>query len=91
MKTDGAARASVDGVVCHVGKSSNRHPALFVVHPEWHAAFDTDRQLAETNRRKVFDRVIADKVTVAGYHFGMPGAGTIKKDGKGYAFVPVRA
>src|SRR5262249_40288379 len=56
--------------------------------PEWHAAFDTDRQLAETNRRKVFDRVIADKVTVAGYHFGMPGAGTIKKDGKGKPSCP---
>ena len=28
---------------------------------------------------------IADKATVTGYHFGMPGAGTIKKDGKGYA------
>ncbi|MBO0743238.1 MAG: MBL fold metallo-hydrolase, partial [Hyphomicrobiaceae bacterium] len=64
-------------------------PALFVVHPEWRAAFDTDGQLAETNRRKMFDRVIADKATVAGYHFGMPGAGTIKKDGSGYVFVPV--
>jgi glyoxylase-like metal-dependent hydrolase (beta-lactamase superfamily II) len=65
-------------------------PALFVVHPEWRAAFDTDGQLAETNRRKMFDRVIADKATVAGYHFGMPGAGTIKKDGNGYAFVVVK-
>jgi hypothetical protein len=65
-------------------------PALFVVHPEWRAAFDTDGQLAETNRRKMFDRVIADKVTVAGYHFGMPGAGTINKDGNGYVFVPVK-
>src|SRR5215467_4899828 len=65
-------------------------PALFVVHPEWRAAFDTDGQLAETNRRKMFDRVIADKATVAGYHFGMPGAGTIKKDGNGYVFVPVK-
>jgi len=65
-------------------------PALFVTHPEWHAVFDTDGQLAETNRRKMFDRVIADKATVAGYHFGMPGAGTIQKDGKGYAFVPAK-
>jgi hypothetical protein len=35
------------------------------------------------------NRVIADRTTVAGYHFGMPGAGTIKKD-NGYAFVPVK-
>ena len=49
------------------------------------------RRLAEANRRKMFDRVVADKITVTGYHFGLPGAGTIKKDGKGYAFLPVKA
>jgi glyoxylase-like metal-dependent hydrolase (beta-lactamase superfamily II) len=65
-------------------------PALFVRNPGWHAVFDVDPNLAETNRRKIFDRVIADKATVTGYHFGMPGAGTIEKDGKGYAFVPVK-
>ena len=65
-------------------------PALFVAHPEWHAVFDTDGALAEANRRKMFDRVIAEAATVAGYHFGMPGAGTLQKDGKGYAFVPVK-
>jgi hypothetical protein len=26
---------------------------------------------------------------LTGYHWGMPGAGTIKKDGNGYALVPV--
>ena len=64
-------------------------PALFVKNPQWHAAFDSDANLAEQNRRKTFDRVVADKAIVTGYHFGMPGAGTIKKDGKGYAYVPV--
>jgi hypothetical protein len=53
--------------------------------------FDADPVLAETNRRKMFDRVIADKITVTGYHFGFPGAGGINKDGKGYTFVPVKA
>jgi glyoxylase-like metal-dependent hydrolase (beta-lactamase superfamily II) len=66
-------------------------PALFVKHPEWHAAFDVDAGLAEKNRRKTYDRVVADGATITGYHFGMPGAGKIKKDGKGYAFVPVTA
>jgi glyoxylase-like metal-dependent hydrolase (beta-lactamase superfamily II) len=66
-------------------------PALFVKNPGWHAVFDSDGAMAEANRRKIFDRAIADKATVTGYHFGMPGAGTIKKDGKGYAFVPVKA
>jgi len=26
-----------------------------------------------------------------GYHYGMPGAGTIAKDGNGYTYVPVKA
>ncbi len=66
-------------------------PALFVKNPGWHAAFDQDAALAEQNRRKIFDRVVADKITVTGYHFGLPGAGTIQKDGNGYAYVPVSA
>ena len=66
-------------------------PALFVKNPGWHAVFDCDAPLAEANRRKIFDRAIADKATVTGYHFGMPGAGTIRKDGSGYVFEPVTA
>lgn len=65
-------------------------PALFVRNPGWHAVFDVDANLAEQNRRKIFDRVVADRATITGYHYGLPGAGTIKKDGKGYAFVPVK-
>ncbi len=65
-------------------------PSLFVKHPEWHVVFDVDPDTAEKNRRKMYDRVVADGVTVTGYHFGMPGAGKIKKDGKGYAFIPVK-
>jgi glyoxylase-like metal-dependent hydrolase (beta-lactamase superfamily II) len=63
-------------------------PALFVRNPGWHAAFDQDATLAEATRRKLFDRVVADKTTVTGYHFPFPAAGTIVKDGQGYAFRP---
>jgi glyoxylase-like metal-dependent hydrolase (beta-lactamase superfamily II) len=66
-------------------------PSLFVKNPGWHAAFDVDGNLAETNRRKMYDRVVADNVTITGYHFGLPGAGKIKKDGAGYAFVPIKS
>lgn len=66
-------------------------PALFVKNPGWHVVFDADAALAEANRRKMFDRVIADKAVITGYHYGMPGAGTIAKDGNGYVFVPVKA
>lgn len=64
-------------------------PALNMKNPGWHLAFDSNAALAEENRRNMFDRVVADKIIVTGYHFGLPGAGTIQKDGNGYALVPV--
>jgi hypothetical protein len=39
-------------------------------------------------RRKLFDRAIAEKAMVAGYHWGLPNVGTLAKDGDGYAFTP---
>ncbi len=69
--------------------TTNVH-ALFLPNPGWHAAFDMDGPAAEATRRKLFDRAIKDKMIVTGYHWGMPGAGTIKKDGAGYALVPVK-
>ncbi|MDX2288308.1 MAG: MBL fold metallo-hydrolase [Hyphomicrobiaceae bacterium] len=64
-------------------------PALFVRNPGWHAVFDSDPQAAEAVRRTLFDRVVADSTIVTGYHYGMPGAGRIAKDGAAYAFVPL--
>lgn len=66
-------------------------PALNLRNPGWHLVFDADPVMAENNRRKIFDRAIADKAVLTGYHWGNPGAGTLKKDGKGYALVPVKA
>src|SRR5437870_1418577 len=60
-------------------------PALVVANPGWHGLYDQDAALAETSRRKLLERVIADKVMICGYHFPFPGAGTISKDGAGYA------
>jgi glyoxylase-like metal-dependent hydrolase (beta-lactamase superfamily II) len=65
-------------------------PAINVVNPDWSIVFDSDKPMAAATRRKVFDRAIADKIVMTGYHWGMPGAGTVKKDGNGYAFVPIK-
>jgi len=64
-------------------------PALFVKNPGWHVQFDRDPVTAEAVRRRLFDRAVADNAVITGYHFGMPGAGRMAKDGNGYAFVPV--
>jgi glyoxylase-like metal-dependent hydrolase (beta-lactamase superfamily II) len=59
-------------------------PAINLRNPGWHVMFDQDAPTAEATRRKTMDRVVADKITATGYHWGMPGAGTIAKDGNGY-------
>jgi glyoxylase-like metal-dependent hydrolase (beta-lactamase superfamily II) len=66
-------------------------PAINLRNPGWHIMFDQDAQQAEATRRSIMDRAIADKVTLTGYHWGMPGAGTIAKDGNGYVLSPVAA
>ena len=66
-------------------------PALNAAHPGWHGAYDQDGPLAEASRRRVLDRVIADKMMICGAHFPFPGAATISKDGDGYAIQPMKA
>jgi len=66
-------------------------PALVVANPGWHGQYDQDAATAEASRRKLLDRVIAEKMPICGYHFPFPGAGTIRKDGTGYALEPIKA
>ena len=66
-------------------------PALVVANPGWRGAYDQDGATAEDSRRKLMDRVIADKIEVSGYHFPYPGAGTIAKDGSGYTLTITKA
>lgn len=80
--------SSGDSELFVLGDVSNI-PALFVANPGWQVVFDAILDLAEKNRRAIFDRAIADKAVIAGYHFGFPNAGTISKDGDGYIFAPM--
>jgi len=66
-------------------------PALLAPHPDWQGAYDQDGPLAVESRRKLIDRVIAEKMMICGAHFPFPGAGAFAKDGGGYAFTPVKA
>jgi len=63
-------------------------PALLAPHPDWQGAYDQDSAMAITARRKLIDRVIADKMMIWGSHFPFPGAGTFARDGSAYAFTP---
>jgi glyoxylase-like metal-dependent hydrolase (beta-lactamase superfamily II) len=60
-------------------------PALCAAHPGWHGVFDQDPATAEVSRRRLLDRVIADKMMICGSHFPWPGFGRVARDGAGYA------
>jgi glyoxylase-like metal-dependent hydrolase (beta-lactamase superfamily II) len=64
-------------------------PALLAPHPEWQGAYDQDGPTAVATRRKLVDRVIADKMMICGAHFPFPGRGTFTKEGDGYTFAPL--
>lgn len=66
------------------------HPSLFVRNPGWHAMFDMDGAKAEEARRKLYDRIVADRLIVQGYHYAFPAAAYIEKDGTGYRHNPVQ-
>jgi hypothetical protein len=56
--------------------------------PDWQQAIDQDPQMAVGTRKKIFDRVVADKLLISGTHWLMPNVGTVAKDGNGYVFAP---
>lgn len=65
-------------------------PPLNLANPGWQLVFDAIPDMAEAGRRKLMDQAVTDKSIITGYHWGLPGAGTIQKDGNGYALVPVK-
>ena len=83
LVASGGKQLIVQGDVSHL-------PYVFVKNPGWHVFFDADGQKAEESRRKLYDRAVADKAMICGYHWGFPNVGTIAKDGNGYAFTPVQ-
>jgi glyoxylase-like metal-dependent hydrolase (beta-lactamase superfamily II) len=65
-------------------------PFLFARHPGWHAFYDHDPDLAETTRRKVYDMLAAEKLTVQGFHYPFPAVAHIEKTKTGYLEIPVQ-
>jgi glyoxylase-like metal-dependent hydrolase (beta-lactamase superfamily II) len=63
-------------------------PELLARRPDFHIVFDFDPGAAEATRRRIFDRVSAERMRVSGYHFPFPAIGHVAKEGNGYRFVP---
>ena len=94
-----AAHGHSPGHTVHIVNSGNASvmiqgdmtilPQLFVRNPGWHVMFDMDGPAAEATRRRVYDRLVADKMLVHGYHFPFPSLAHIEKSATGYREIPV--
>jgi hypothetical protein len=63
-------------------------PYLFARNPGWHGAFDQEPTMAEQTRRKVYDMLSAEKLSVQGFHYPFPGLAHVEKDGDAYRVIP---
>jgi glyoxylase-like metal-dependent hydrolase (beta-lactamase superfamily II) len=63
--------------------------SIQIARPDTGLVYDVDPQAACAARLRMFDRVAADKLTVAGAHLDFPGFGTIVRKGTGFAFEPM--
>ncbi|MEJ1118238.1 MULTISPECIES: MBL fold metallo-hydrolase [Phyllobacterium] len=64
------------------------HYVASLQRPEWEVSFDGDKAMAAETRKKVFDKIAADKVPFIGYHMPFPSVGYAEKLETGYRFVP---
>jgi glyoxylase-like metal-dependent hydrolase (beta-lactamase superfamily II) len=63
--------------------------AVQMAHPEITISFDSDQKAAAAARRQAFDAAAQGGYLIGGAHLQFPGLGHLRKDGKGYDFIPV--
>lgn len=62
------------------------HPIISFEYPGWHTAMDQEPDKATLTRKRLLDRLSADKHHVIGYHLPVPGLGQVIRKGNGFAF-----
>lgn len=63
------------------------HRAISFQHPEWKSGSDQDADRGAATRRKLLDRLVADRLPFIGYHLPSPGLGRAEKAGAAYRLV----
>jgi glyoxylase-like metal-dependent hydrolase (beta-lactamase superfamily II) len=56
--------------------------------PAWHFGFDTEPEIALTNRAAFLDKAANEKLRLLGYHWTYPGVGYVERNGSAYRFMP---
>ncbi len=56
--------------------------------PKWHFGFDTEPEIALSNRAALLDKAANEKLRMLGYHWTYPGVGYVQRNGTAYRFLP---
>ena len=62
--------------------------SIQIPRPDTGLIYDVDPQMAGVTRQRMFDRIAADRIRVAGAHIDFPGFGFVTRNGAGYRFEP---
>ena len=78
--------AGGDGLI--VGGDALTHPLISFQHPEWRPTADHVPDQAIATRRKLLDRLSADRSKLIGFHLPYPGVGVVERKDAAYRFIP---
>lgn len=63
-------------------------PVVQIAHPEVGLVFDVDVEQGRATRRRILDRISADRLAIGGMHLEFPGFGHVVRNSSGYEYVP---
>jgi glyoxylase-like metal-dependent hydrolase (beta-lactamase superfamily II) len=70
-----------------VGGDVLTHPLISFAHPEWRPTADHVPDVAAETRKRLLDRLAADRAKLIGFHLPYPGVGTVERKDGAYRFV----
>jgi glyoxylase-like metal-dependent hydrolase (beta-lactamase superfamily II) len=79
--------AGADGLL--VGGDVLTHPLISFEHPDWRPTADHVPEQAVATRRKLLDRLAADRAKLIGFHLPYPGIGIVERKDLAYRFVAI--
>lgn len=79
-------RQGTDAALIAGDAIGNHHIAF--LRPDWLSGSDQDAERAANTRTRLFDRILADDLKIAGFHLPASGLGRVEREGDAYRFIP---
>jgi len=77
-----------EGKRIFLGADFCNHYVMSLQNPDWHMAFDMEKDQAGQTRRKLLDMLATEKIPFTSYHMPFPAVGYVEKKDDGFVYVP---